>query len=651
MAIAFVKNGGVNGSKAAVASLAITVPAGGHAVGNTVIVFCGDDGSATQNLSIADSKGNTWVDLHDVGTGGSSRRYMWGSVLTTALVAGDTITVTASTSTMAISGITSAEFSGVSLTEDIASTAAAGSSATSPSIGPVTPPSAAVLILCPLWLLGPTSDTFTQDTDTNGGSWASGPVGGTTGGSATSNGTTRLAYKITTSSVAQTYNPTLGTLRRWDVFFVALQPTAVAGQNFTLTPATETDASQALSITKKVTLTPAVETDTALPLSPQRIALSPATEVDGAQALSVTKVVTLTPATFVNAAQPLSSFKSLTLSPSTETDAAQPLIKAKTLVPSVESDVAQALLLGKAVAVAPATSVDTAQALTPIKSLPVTPSTEADAANPLTPTKIVSLAPATETDTAQAITFTQGGPPITTVTLTPATETDAAVAFLPFRIVTIAPAVSPNTAQPLSVTKSLPIAPATSPSTAQPLSFNKSVTLPPSSEADAPLPIVPFKTLAIVPAVETDTTQPLIATRRVTILPSTEIDLAAGLTFGHIGGTNFVNLTPALETDVASALVARKVLLIPYATETDLSLPMVYVVSTATPGPDGKILPWTCPNCGFDNTLVSDLNRTELVPPSISGGVVMRQPGLVRSACLNCGFVMEQRVFRKEPKT
>ena len=79
-------------------SLALTVPATGVAAGNTLLVsFAMDPVSGT--VSVADSRGNTYTDNADVmnGTSGSGtgvRTVVLSAPVTTALVSGDTITVT-----------------------------------------------------------------------------------------------------------------------------------------------------------------------------------------------------------------------------------------------------------------------------------------------------------------------------------------------------------------------------------------------------------------------------------------------------------------------------------------------------------------------------------------------------------------------------
>lgn len=240
MAVAFVKNGGVAGDKSSgVTSLSVTVPAGGHALGNLVVVVFGWQLASGVTLNnVTDSRGNAYTITDPGPATGNQKGGIAASVLTTALLAGDTITVAFSGTPNRI-GISCLEFSGASVIEDVASTNAFSATATSPSVGPITPASAVTLIIGGISEHGTT--TLTEDSDSAGGdTWHSGPTGGTTGGSATGNIVVRASYKITTSAVAQTFNPTPGTLRNWAAFIASLQP-AVVG-----TPISGTDSGSGL---------------------------------------------------------------------------------------------------------------------------------------------------------------------------------------------------------------------------------------------------------------------------------------------------------------------------------------------------------------------------------------------------------------------
>jgi hypothetical protein len=75
-------------------TLAVTVPAGGVPAGKRLIVsFSCNGGTADPDPTIADSKGNTWV-RDEYNTGATRQLAVFSAPVTTALVSGDTITVT-----------------------------------------------------------------------------------------------------------------------------------------------------------------------------------------------------------------------------------------------------------------------------------------------------------------------------------------------------------------------------------------------------------------------------------------------------------------------------------------------------------------------------------------------------------------------------
>jgi hypothetical protein len=117
-AIAFVKNVGTNGTTTTGTTLAVTVPAGGVAVNDTVVIsFAMDPTSGT--VSAADARGNTYTaDANfQQGTSGSGtgvRQVLLSARLGTALVAGDSITVTHPS--VAARAMSVSEFSGLAAT-------------------------------------------------------------------------------------------------------------------------------------------------------------------------------------------------------------------------------------------------------------------------------------------------------------------------------------------------------------------------------------------------------------------------------------------------------------------------------------------------------------------------------------------------------
>jgi hypothetical protein len=137
----FVRLSGPVTSKAAGSSLAISVHASGHAAGNTVVVGASHTNAGTL-ASVSDSKGNTYTEiLNDTAT--SPRAGMWYSALDTALVSGDTITVTYGTAQNRGQVHMAAEFEGAG-SLDSPGVSATGSSGT-PSSGNKTPAAAPAL--------------------------------------------------------------------------------------------------------------------------------------------------------------------------------------------------------------------------------------------------------------------------------------------------------------------------------------------------------------------------------------------------------------------------------------------------------------------------------------------------------------------------
>jgi hypothetical protein len=235
MAILFVRNGGTNSTKSTVTSLSVTVPAGGHAAGNLVVLFVGYTTIFSPTVTATDSKGNTWVQLGWIGQNNSSwaASAIFASQLATALLSGDTITFTNSTQTFTQCALNSAEFSGVSVTTDVSNTAAvsATSSTTTPALASnLTTTNTSDLALAVVGLPGPIGDTFTNDAATwDGSTWTALPRVGSTGGSAASNATVNSAYLITTATGALNYKPTLGTARSWAEIVATLKAAVPAG--------------------------------------------------------------------------------------------------------------------------------------------------------------------------------------------------------------------------------------------------------------------------------------------------------------------------------------------------------------------------------------------------------------------------------------
>lgn len=241
----FIKNGGASAdNNASQTTWHVSVPAGGHAVGNTVIFLAAYlTPSQTAAGAVTDSRGNTW-SLVSATTGTVHHLEVFASTLTTALQGGDAITITiAGGATFNSMAINTVEFSQVTTATDVAGVDAGFTSSTTPSAGPITPPDPVVLLFGAVGVEGPVTDTFTEDSDSNGGSsWTSLPVSGSNGG--IKDETIHTAYKITSASAAQTYNPSLGTARTGAAGIVALKPAAGGASS---TPSAPVSMAQAVA--------------------------------------------------------------------------------------------------------------------------------------------------------------------------------------------------------------------------------------------------------------------------------------------------------------------------------------------------------------------------------------------------------------------
>ena len=213
MPVAFVRHVGSAVPTASTTGV-VTVPAGGCQVGDILIVRITDDSVAGSVTSITDTGSNTYAALHANNTA-DPNGFVWVGNITTALVSGNTITVTISAS--ASLNVAIDEFSGATATEDGTSASANGTS-TTPSV--TMTPNTAGLMIGYLAIKDPAAVTITEDADTTNGSWVSLTVVGNvdlkTGG----------AYKILSASGAQTYNPTISVSLLWDAIGCAVQASA-----------------------------------------------------------------------------------------------------------------------------------------------------------------------------------------------------------------------------------------------------------------------------------------------------------------------------------------------------------------------------------------------------------------------------------------
>lgn len=212
-------------SKASATTIVTAVMPAAVPIGDTVVVAVTGSTNTIALSSVTDTKGNTYTILSDVA--GTTSRLSWAaSVLTVALATTDTITATYATA-QGIRVIGAMEFSGVTITQDVAAKAAAGTS-TAPSTGASAATTTAnTLTLGAFSVSNATaSGTFTQGTGFTKGIEATTGIVGTNRSLATE-------HRINSATGTQTANGTYATSMPWDALEVVLQEAVVA----TATPA------------------------------------------------------------------------------------------------------------------------------------------------------------------------------------------------------------------------------------------------------------------------------------------------------------------------------------------------------------------------------------------------------------------------------
>src|SRR5438034_651829 len=161
--IGFVKNIGTNSSATTGTTIAVTVPAAGVATGDSVILTLAM-ADASGGVTATDSKGNTYSLAADITNASNVRTVILAAHNVTALVSGDTITVTHPSAS--VRALSANEFSGLSPTSALDQTHTATGSSTAPSSGATAATTeAAELLLGAMGAAGPISDTFTAGTN------------------------------------------------------------------------------------------------------------------------------------------------------------------------------------------------------------------------------------------------------------------------------------------------------------------------------------------------------------------------------------------------------------------------------------------------------------------------------------------------------
>ena len=238
--IAFVKNIGTNSSATAGTTIAVAAPAAGVATGDSIILTLAM-ADASGGVSATDAKGNTYSVAADVTNASNVRTVILAAHNVTALVSGDTITVTHPSASLR--ALSANEFSGVSPTSALDQTHTATGSSTTPSSGATAATTeAAELLLGAMGVAGTTSDTFTAGASYTALAQAGTPTIGFRGAtSASSSGSvTSLSLSRPSATVANdvmlasvTARASSGTITATG--WTAIVTTSDAGTNLTTT--------------------------------------------------------------------------------------------------------------------------------------------------------------------------------------------------------------------------------------------------------------------------------------------------------------------------------------------------------------------------------------------------------------------------------
>lgn len=237
MAIAFVQAVGNSASATSGSTLAVTVPAGGVAAGDTPILYVGfSGGTGLANASAADNHaGSTNVYTNQAQVDDTSTTGCYSAIITcpvtTALVSGDVITVTYP-ATVTHRTLFVDEFSGVATSSpvDTTGTGNSGSTGTGASSAAVTTTNANDLIVGATIMVNAAGLTWTDTS--NPGSWTSSQQ--------TTSGTGRLAvrdYQIVGATNTYTVSGNLSASELWSCATVALKAAAGGGGTQTVNPA------------------------------------------------------------------------------------------------------------------------------------------------------------------------------------------------------------------------------------------------------------------------------------------------------------------------------------------------------------------------------------------------------------------------------
>jgi hypothetical protein len=210
-AIGFGANLGTANSKTASATLVVTLTAAAT-VGQTIIINLTSDTATGMTMSATDSKGNVYGNMDGrIDNGTNVNSAVISGLVTTALAAGDTITITWAGGTPTVRAASVSSFNGVSSSSTglLDGPQSGVGSSTAPTTAALTTTQANELLIGAIGSEGSIADIFTA-----GAGWTALTRSGTTGGAATSNDTVDPEYRIV--AAVGTYNATATiTSRRW----------------------------------------------------------------------------------------------------------------------------------------------------------------------------------------------------------------------------------------------------------------------------------------------------------------------------------------------------------------------------------------------------------------------------------------------------
>jgi hypothetical protein len=134
--IALVKQLGTSSATGTGGAISLSVPSGGVAPGDTIVVWAAISGSGTTVSSITDSRGNSYtVDSTINSPSGGVNTFIGSGYATAPLAAGDKITITFSASYYSLRLAAASEFSGIPATGRLDQKAGATGSGTAPASG------------------------------------------------------------------------------------------------------------------------------------------------------------------------------------------------------------------------------------------------------------------------------------------------------------------------------------------------------------------------------------------------------------------------------------------------------------------------------------------------------------------------------------